>query len=71
MASSVDFEELKSRNLKLAKADTKAAINSLNSVLKQLEANDGSYIDLNGAHGTVTDLAMDVAALNTLNGHDV
>ena len=69
--NTVDFEKLKLRNLKIAKCETKCAINTLNSILAQLEANDGSFIDLEGAHDCITNVVMYVAALNTMNGHDV
>ena len=69
--NTVDFEKLKLRNLKIAKCETKCAINTLNSILAQLEANDGSFIDLEGAHDYITNVVMYVAALNTMNGHDV
>lgn len=71
MANSVDLEKLKLRNLKIAKCETKCAIDSLNSILAQLEANDGSFIDLEGVHTVVANMVMYVAALNTMNGHDV
>lgn len=71
MANSVDFEKLKIRNLKMAKCETKCAINRLNSILAQLEANDGSFIDLEHANDCMTNVVMFVAALNTMNGHDV
>lgn len=67
---SVDFKNLKLKNLKMAKCDTKSAIRRLNSVLEQLEANDGSFIDLEDAHIAMNNVVMHVAALNTLNGHD-
>lgn len=66
----VDFETLKIRNLKMAKYETKCAINRLNSILAQLEANDGSFIDLEHANDYMTNVVMFVAALNTLNGHN-
>ena len=68
---SVDFKNLKLRNLKMAKCETKSAIRRLNSVLEQLEANDGSFIDLKDLPLAVTNVVMYVAALNTMNGHDV
>lgn len=71
MVNSVDFEKLKLRDLKIAKCETKCAINRLNSVLAQLETNDGSFIDLEGVHTVVANVTMYVAALNTMNGHDV
>lgn len=71
MANSVDLEKLKNRNLKIAKCETKCAISALNSILAQLEANDGSFIDLEGAHDCMTNVVMYVAALNTMNGHNV
>ena len=71
MANSVDLEKLKLKNLKIAKCETKCAISSLNSILAQLEANDGSFIDLEHAHNYTTNVVMFVAALNTMNGHDV
>lgn len=70
MAKSVDFETLKNRDLKMAKCEAKCAISSLNSILAQLEANDGSFIDLEHAHNYMTNVVMFVAALNTMNGHD-
>lgn len=71
MANSVDFEKLKLRNLKIAKCETKCAINALNRVLAQLEANDGSFINLEGANNDMANVVMYVASLNTMNGHDV
>ena len=71
MANSVDLEKLKIKNLKIAKCETKCAISSLNSILAQLEANDGSFIDLEHAHDYIANVVMYVAALNTMNGHDV
>ena len=71
MANSVDLEKLKLRNLKIAKCETKCAINRLNSILAQLEANDGSFIDLKHAHDYMANVVMYVAALNTMNGHNV
>lgn len=71
MANSVDLEKLKLRNLKRAKCEAKCAISSLNSILAQLEANDGSFIDLEYAHDYMANVVMYVAALNTMNGHDV
>ena len=70
MANS-DLEKLKLRNLKIAKCEVKCAISSLNSILAQLEANDGSFIDLEHADDYMTNVVMYVAALNTMNGHDV
>lgn len=67
----VDFETLKIRDLKLAKCETKSAIRRLNSVLEQLEANDGSFIDLEDVPLAMNNVVMHVAALNTMNGHDV
>lgn len=71
MASSADLEKLKLRNLKIAKCEAKCAISSLNSILAQLEANDGSFIDLEHAHDYMANVVMYVAALNTMNDHDV
>lgn len=71
MANSVDLEKLRHRNLKIAKCEAKCAISSLNSILAQLEANDGSFIDLEHAHDYMANVVMYVAALNTMNGHDV
>lgn len=71
MANSVDLEKLKLKNLKIAKCEAKCAISSLNSILSQLEANDGSFIDLEHAHDYMANVVMYVAALNTMNGHDV
>lgn len=68
---SVDFKNLKLRNLKIAKCETKSAISRLNSVLEQLEANDGSFIDLEDAHLAMNNVVMHVSALNTMNGHDI
>ncbi len=68
MANTVDLEKLKLRNLKVAKCETKCAINSLNSILAQLEANDDSFIDLEHAHDYMANVVMYVAALNTMNG---
>ena len=70
MANYVDFEKLKIRNLKMAKCEAKCAINRLNSILAQLEANDGSFIDLEHAHDYMANVVMLVSALNTINGHD-
>lgn len=67
----VDFETLKIRDIKMAKCEVKCAIDSLNSILAQLEANDGSFIDLEHADDYMHNVIMYVAALNTLNGHDV
>lgn len=71
MANSVDLETLKTRDLKIAKCEAKCAISSLNSILAQLEANDGSFIDLEHANDYMTNVVMYVAALNTMNGHNV
>lgn len=71
MASSADLEKLKLRNLKIAKCEAKCAISSLNSILAQLEANDGFFIDLEHAHDYMANVVMYVAALNTMNDHDV
>ena len=71
MANSVDLEKLKLRNLKIAKCETKCAISSLNSILAQIEADDGSFIDLKDLPSAVTNVVMGVAALNTMNDHDV
>lgn len=71
MANSADLEKLKLRNLKIAKCEAKCAISSLNSILAQLEANDGSFIDLEHAHDYMANVVMYVAALNTMNDHDV
>lgn len=69
--AAVDLEKLKIRNLKIAKCEVKCAISSLNSILAQLEANDGSFIDLEHADDYMHNVIMYVAALNTMNGHDV
>lgn len=71
MANSADLEKLKLRNLKIAKCEAKCAISSLNSILAQLEANDGSFIDLEHAHDYMANVVMYVTALNTMNDHDV
>lgn len=71
MANSADLEKLKLRNLKIAKCEAKCAISSLNSILAQLEANDGSFIDLEHAHDYMANVVMYVATLNTMNDHDV
>ena len=69
--AAVDLEKLKLRNLKIAKCSTRRAIDALNSILVQIEADDGSFIDLKDLPLAVTNVVMGVAALNTMNDHDV
>lgn len=62
---------LKRKNLIMTKMSTRCAIDALNSILAQIEADDGSFIDLKDLPSAVTNVVMGVAALNTMNGHDV
>lgn len=72
MANSVEeIPMFKRKNLLMTKMSTRCAIDALNSILAQIEADDGSFIDLKGLPSAVTDVVMGVAALNTMNGHDV
>lgn len=72
MAKSVEeIPMLKRKNLFMTKMSTRCAIDALNSILAQIEADDGSFIDLKGLPSAVTNVVMGVAALNTMNDHDV
>lgn len=72
MANSVEeIPMLKRKNVLMTKMSTRRAIDALNSILAQIEADDGSFIDLKDLPLAVTNVVMGVAALNTMNDHDV
>lgn len=72
MAKSVEeIPLLKHKNRLMTKLSARSAIDALNSILAQIEADDGSFIDLKDLPLAVTNVVMGVAALNTMNDHDV